>query len=260
MKVTFTFVAFAAAILSTGFLVSCKKQHQNPAPVVDSLKVGLIAYYPFNNSAADASGNGNDGTTNNVAATTDRKGNANSAYAFDGISSYISIPDNPSLRLSNTDFTINTWINLDVYDPSFGSFILCKRSSGVNDGFGLSITGYQFNSTGQGGAGLPYFGGGGTNLAAIGKSSIGTTNWNMITVVYNFSKQEISLYLNGTLNNTTENFPSPNGSITNNFYIGRDDPASPSTGYFVKGKIDDIRIYGRALSHASIQQLYNSSN
>ena len=50
---------------------------------------GLVAYYPFNGNANDASGNGYDGTVHGATLTTDRFGHANSAYSFDGISNYI---------------------------------------------------------------------------------------------------------------------------------------------------------------------------
>ena len=43
---------------------------------------GLVGWWPFNGNANDESGNGNDGTNNGATLTTDRFGNANSAYDF----------------------------------------------------------------------------------------------------------------------------------------------------------------------------------
>jgi hypothetical protein len=48
------------------------------------LKDGLVAHYPFNGNANDESGNGNNGTVNGATLTTDRFGNMNKAYSFDG--------------------------------------------------------------------------------------------------------------------------------------------------------------------------------
>ena len=48
------------------------------------LKDGLVAYYPFNGNANDESGNGNNGTVNGATLTTDRFGNTNKAYSFNG--------------------------------------------------------------------------------------------------------------------------------------------------------------------------------
>jgi hypothetical protein len=45
---------------------------------------GLVAYYPFNGNANDASGNGNNATTVQATLSADRFGIANSAYSFNG--------------------------------------------------------------------------------------------------------------------------------------------------------------------------------
>jgi hypothetical protein len=75
-----------------------------------NLKSGLIACYPFNSNAVDATGNGNNGIVSGASLTTDRFGKANSAYNFDG-NSYISVsPD----QFKNQSYTYATWVNLDV--------------------------------------------------------------------------------------------------------------------------------------------------
>ena len=51
-----------------------------------NLDSGLVAHYPFNGNANDESGNANHGTVNGATLTTDRFGNANKAYSFDGVS------------------------------------------------------------------------------------------------------------------------------------------------------------------------------
>ena len=45
---------------------------------------GLVAYYPFNGNANDASGNGNHGTVNGAILANDQNGNQNKAYEFTG--------------------------------------------------------------------------------------------------------------------------------------------------------------------------------
>jgi len=57
------------------------------------LDSGLMAYYPFNGNANDASGNGNNAVFNNASLTNDRFGNPNSAYSFNGIDNYIRVPN-----------------------------------------------------------------------------------------------------------------------------------------------------------------------
>ena len=50
---------------------------------------GLAGWWPFSGNANDVSGNGNNGTVNGATLTTDRFGNPNAAYSFDGINDYI---------------------------------------------------------------------------------------------------------------------------------------------------------------------------
>ncbi|MCU0468850.1 MAG: metal-binding protein ZinT [Arcicella sp.] len=54
----------------------------SPPPTAIDLKNGLVACYPFNANANDATGNGNNGTVNGATLTTDRFGKVNSAYNF----------------------------------------------------------------------------------------------------------------------------------------------------------------------------------
>jgi hypothetical protein len=72
-----------------------------PAVFIDiasaDINTGLVAYYPFNGNANDQSGNGNHGTVFEATLTTDRFGNDNSAYSFDGVNDYISVNDTPEL-------------------------------------------------------------------------------------------------------------------------------------------------------------------
>ncbi|MBN2000041.1 hypothetical protein JW935_20990, partial [candidate division KSB1 bacterium] len=52
---------------------------------------GLIAWYPFSGNVLDKSGNNNHGEVNGPILVSDRFGNPNSAYYFDGVDDYIQI-------------------------------------------------------------------------------------------------------------------------------------------------------------------------
>ena len=70
---------------------------------------GLVGWWPFTGNANDLSGNGNNGTNNGATLTTDRFGNTNSAYSFDGTTNEIAITN--SFLMLNADFTISCWMN-----------------------------------------------------------------------------------------------------------------------------------------------------
>jgi hypothetical protein len=74
---------------------------------------GLLAYYPFTGNANDVSGNGYNGSVIAAILTTDKAGNPNSAYSFDGASSCIdaviaTIPQNNAPRTISGWFKTNT--------------------------------------------------------------------------------------------------------------------------------------------------------
>jgi hypothetical protein len=249
-------------------IASCKKESTPPVttpptttpPVVktDSLKLGLLAYFPLDNSGADSSGMGHDTYSYySIVSTTNRFGKANSAFYFDGVDSYMVIKDKSDLRLSNTDFTINIWINVEAYSASYGSVILCKRGPGSSSGWNYNVTGYldQANGIPLGVNSFQVFGG--LDPLAVGTKPLGNNQWHMVTTIYNLQKQEISCYIDGVLDNVMGNVPSPSSTANTDLYVGAD---SQSSAYYLKGKLDDVRIYDRALPVSQIKKLFALTN
>lgn len=221
--------------------------------VRDSLSIGLLAYYPFNNNLNDFSPYKNNGKANDISSATDRFGNANSAFYFNGSTSYIVVKDNQALRLSNTNITLSTWVKLDEYNYSYGVNLLTKHYSGVENGWAWGITGYGFSTLG-----IVTYGTGGGSAAARGTQVISLNQWHLVTNVYDLSKHQLSIYVDGTLDTITNNMPSPNMNTDADLYIGRDNPGVSGEGYFVRGTMDEVRIYHRALSAYEIHKLFVS--
>jgi len=73
--------------------------------VSQNLSNGLIAYYPFNGNVNDESGNGRNGAVNSAVLASDRFGNPNSAYIFNGSSSFISA----TVNVSEVSYTVAFW-------------------------------------------------------------------------------------------------------------------------------------------------------
>jgi hypothetical protein len=80
-------------ITITVFISIVSKSYAQIPPFIPSN--GLVGYWGFNANTNDESGNNNHGTPTNVTLTTDRFGNSNSAYLFNGSTSKIQV---------NTDF------------------------------------------------------------------------------------------------------------------------------------------------------------
>ena len=96
-----------------------------------NLANGLVAHYPFNGNANDISGNNQNGVLrNNIQLSTDRFGNLNSAYLFDGIDDYISVSDQNGL-FSTPVFSLVIWFKTNTNNLQN---LIGKRDFGVNNG------------------------------------------------------------------------------------------------------------------------------
>ena len=81
----------------------------------DSFKDGLVAHYPFNGNANDASGNGKNATVHGPTLTKDRF-EQSKAYSFDGSNDYISAPNNLKNFGIQNQFTLSSWFWLKTMD------------------------------------------------------------------------------------------------------------------------------------------------
>lgn len=201
---------------------------------------GLVAYYPFSGNANDQSGNGNNGTVYGATLTTDRFGDSNSAYQFNGTSNYIQVANSSSLQSPSNALALSAWVR--ITSTSNLNWILDKRiqvASSPYSSYGLFSI--QATATLNGGISTN------TGYSASGPS-IQLNTWMHISMTYDGSK--IIYYANGVPTDTT----SVSGNIqysTMALYIGK----SPNNAAYLQGKIDDIRIYNVALTPAQIQLL-----
>ena len=206
-----------------------------------SLTDGLVAYYPFDGNANDASGNGNNGTVYGAGLTTDRKGNSNSAYYFE-YGKYISVADNASLH-GLKDFSVSVWVRVDELDGNWVS-IICKGTESVME-YGLQVLDKSeyhccwYDSIMHGTVRAESF-------LPIGK-------W--VHIAVSRSDGVVSAYLNGEFLGAGVQYSLPSAT-SGALEIGRDIPGS--TEYFY-GAMDEVRLYNRALSAAEVKALYDGT-
>jgi alpha-tubulin suppressor-like RCC1 family protein/Leucine-rich repeat (LRR) protein len=205
---------------------------------------GLVAYYTFNGNANDTSGNGFNGTAVSTNLASDRFGNSNSAYSFDGAGSYIdaaiaNIPQGNAARTVSGWFKTNTpnlGENGDVCIFNYGALSRLQR-------FGLTVysKGYLETSTGPNAIGDDFY---------VNNFNYLSNDWYFFTLTYNGTK--VSLYVNGVF--VSEKNAALN--TTNNlFRIGKRIPGDTTNEYF-KGQIDDIGIWNRVLTPEEIAAMY----
>jgi len=211
--------------------------------VANAQTAGLVAGWSFNEasgtSATDSSGNENTATlVNGVARSTGKYGGG---LTFDGVNDYLSIPNSPSLDISGTGLTLSMWINPQAI--AGGDAVVLGKSWNAS----MTSPYYQYGLELSGGT-VPvfYLGTSGGVLSASMGSALPLNQWSYLAVVFNGSQAQF--YVNGALATTV----SLSTSITargNALRFGAD----VDTQQFFKGSLDEVRIYGRALTPAEIQ-------
>jgi hypothetical protein len=228
-------VSNIGTLMKDGYSVRCL-QTQIP---VD----GLLAYYPFNGNAEDESGNGHDASVIGALLTTDRLGNENKSYSFDGIDDYIDIGD----WTWGGAATICGWVNYSEL-RNYSRFVDFGSGPGTHN-----VLIHNLVRSGTCAVDLHN----NTGFARVSYNNYYDNelgNW--IFVAFTVTTDGImKLYKNSTLVAINVSGSPCDMALRTEQYIARSN--WPGDEYF-KGKIDDIRIYDRALTEEEIQAIYNS--
>jgi Concanavalin A-like lectin/glucanases superfamily/Galactose oxidase-like, Early set domain/Bacterial Ig domain/Glucodextranase, domain B/Kelch motif len=224
-----------------------------PSAVLAGQASGLVAAYAFNEisgtTTADVSGSGNNGTlTNGALFAAGKNGNA---VSLDGVNDFVNLANPVSLRITGS-MTVSAWINSSSF-PFDDAAIVSKRQS--------TDAGYQLDTTVDTGPRTIGFkiSNAGSNVARYGVTSLSLNTWYHVAGVYDATNRTLNVYLNGQLDNgvLVGTIPASQPTSTQNVNIGRR-PGIPNTFNFA-GKIDDVRIYNRALTQVEIQTDMNTA-
>lgn len=242
MKKLFTILTFAIAFNTFG-------QVPNYVPTN-----GLVGWWPFNGNANDESGNGIHGTVSGASLTTDRFGQTNSAYYFNGTSDYIRMTGLPT---NYSSYTYAGWVQGNTTSFVDHGIIIQTGINTINGqqvgSFGISAfcsspvkydgRHRQYNTSASG-------------LICIPSINNPDLNWHFYTLTWDGGnlKFYVDNNLQGTLTGIT-------GStlIVNELIIGALRYGTGTIDKFYNGKIDDIGVWNRALSRCEIYQLYQST-
>ena len=194
----------------------------------------IIASYDFSGNANDGSGNEHHGTEfGGVTLCEDRFGNANSAYAFDGIDDHIEIQNYPEeyfVSMQNS-FSISVWFKFrGGVDDGQLNFVIDKGHAGGQH-YGIAIAP---DSTVWGG--IPILS---TDL--LSDEKIFPFIWYHTVYSYDWDHQTGKLFLNNELIANTS-FPNSELSTISNHLmkIGSQSKSDGSLDRYFKGDIDDI--------------------
>jgi hypothetical protein len=208
-------------------------QQTSRFPVFRALD-GLVAAYPLDGSAVDATRNGFDGVVHDAVPTEDRFGNASGAYRFNGTSASIDVSGLPIS--SRDEFSLAFWVQTRsarrMHAVSFGTAIPQNLDFNFNDPTG-SLWLY-WNSAGD-----PQIRTGDLNLP--------DGAWHHVAMKR--SGETLELYVDGTRRGASRHV-GPLGD-TGLLRIGR----GSYDEHWWDGVIDDVRIFNRPLEIREIEAL-----
>jgi hypothetical protein len=198
----------------------------------------LVAWWKFDEGtgtiAYDSAGNNHGNLINGPTWTT---GQIGGALSFDGVNDYVQVPYSPTLTVTST-FTFAFWIYVDAnVDP--GGSILSKDGTGDTTGAynvyagygGVRSIGYETNNK--------------SPDLYTGPNSLAPGAWHHVAISFdNSASPKMIIYLDGT--EKVSGSPPEPYALSTYFLIGR--RGHPTVSYYFNSKLDDIRIYNRALS------------
>jgi hypothetical protein len=194
------------------------------------------------------SGNGLTGTLVGATWTMGEYGNG---LSFNGSSNYVDVGNPSALQLTGSA-TWSAWVYA-TSDPRDDGNMIAKSQG---------IFGWQFKTspdTGPHRFAIGITGPGNTWVQRNGTTVRALNTWNHMAGVYNAAVQTLDIYVNGVLDDGILSSASPGvaptvpasqlNNASANVNIGRRTDA----GYYFSGDIDEVRVYGRALTPSEIQ-------
>ena len=215
------------------------------ATYATALPQGLVVHYPLDGDAQDASGNGHDGAVVGATPTSDRFGNPNGALHFDG-NDYVSIPDDASLSFGSDSITMMAWVRRSQASSDSGYYMMGHSNGGGNSAKWIFWLG-------NGSLSLVMYPTGGSHWFGCGSYAF-TDTWYHVAI--RKDGNQLTGFVNGDpLQGGSSSAPGSFGDPTTPMFLGTAEGGHP--GRVLRGDLDEVRIYRRALSDVEIRGFYD---
>ena len=209
------------------------------------IRTGLVGHWKLDEATSTAAYDYSDGENTGVLTnaperlTTGCKGGI--CLNFNGTDKYVTIGSTSTLEATG-DMTLAVW----MYPTNCAAGRQGIVSKAYNNEFDLLL---------ESNCAVSFFQGDGTweEIAEPEGLSAPENVWTHITVVRTASDDTLSFYQNGMLLGTDAYVGDPTASA-NPIIIGKRD----GTTYYFNGRVDDVRVYDRALSADEVNHLYDS--
>lgn len=193
-------------------------------------------------TAKDNSIYGNEGTINGATWTS---GKFDDALSFDGSDDRVMIDPGPS---SNGDFSVSAWIKTDGTsdDSQNRNMFYQEEKTDLGKWWSIRVQDDKVK--------LSVDDSSNKNIL-FGNTNVADSSWHHVVGVRDKSSGELKIYLDGTLDGTTSDSSGSLGS-TDFATIGM---STNLNDHQFDGKIDEVKVYSRALSAAEVEKLYNGA-
>jgi hypothetical protein len=218
---------------------------------------GLVAKWSFNSGNANDEIGSNNGTVTGAILTSDRFGNANMAYEFDGVNDFINFGTDASIK--PVTGTVSVWAKMIAVSNTGSGYlhnpIFLSKNLGHNDTY-YEACGIGIRTTDNLAVTIT------TNYSTINEKAVYSTNSIALNTWYHYvttyDDDSVSFYIDGVLQNRIFKGFASNFSLTDPVLIAAS--GSVINARFFNGAIDDIRIYNRVLNQQEIDSLFNDSD
>ncbi|MEM9659244.1 MAG: LamG-like jellyroll fold domain-containing protein, partial [Planctomycetota bacterium] len=208
----------------------------------------VVSHWPLDDNGNDAFG-GNDGTATDVFfGEAGANANTGTSADFDGATSTIDVPYDPSLNPES--FTVTVWALADVAADGFRSPITNRDDFMV----GVSTHGYILYSN-SGGSWDFWTGDGDPGWAALTGDPVTTGVWTHLALTFDAATNAKSLFIDGALaaQTFTQGY-SQNGTVeSENLHIGSGNDFGDQ--FYFDGLIDDVGVFDGVLTTDEIRNV-----
>lgn len=212
----------------------------------------ILGWWPGEGSVGDLAGGFNAELENGADYAAGKIGQA---FALDGVDDFVAVPSRPMLNFSTGDFTVDLWVR---FDATSGEQVLVEKyveKFHPEASAGWTLTKLSSNA-----------------LRFVTKTEgVDSARLSLQPLVwYHFAARrsgtQLSIFLNGSKVGDATADATPDVSSSSSLKFGHrggpaDTPGSTDTrGFFVRGRIDDVHVFARALSDAEILSIYGADD
>lgn len=224
---------------------------------------GLVGHWkmdeiPGGGVAADSSGYANDGTPTGATGTNNKPqpstavpSGANHITSrsmdFDGTDDQVDVGNGAALQITGNAMTMSAWINADAWPAASDYPAIISKVNGVSP-----YGGYQINLDADAGNKFACaMAINSTWRVRLTTSTYSPGTWYNVVCVYDGAT--LTAYVNGVADGSSP-YTGAVRNVSANMLIGKNAGGSD----YINGRIDDVRIYNRALTTAEVAALYGT--